>query len=421
MMESVLTAVVFAPGLMFLLLALCWLTGWMPPEKFVARMTCGVFSLMVAATAWLVVMMVSLGKWSVRVSMGEWFRAGEYYFPLAILADELSLPMLVLTTVLAGIVGGFSVRYLHREPGFFRFFLLLHLFVFGALMLFTAGSYDLLLFGWELVGVSSVLLIAFFDERPEPVRNAIRVFATYRIADLGLLVAIFVLHHDGTTLFSGMFPGDWPNQSMRLTSGGGMLAGFLLLMAASGKSAQGPFSGWLPRAMEGPTPSSSIFYGAISIHAGVFLLLRSEPIISSSFAVSMATVGLGLVTAFLATAAHRVASDAKTSIAYAAMAQVGVIFVEIGLGFPQFALLHLVGHAVVRTLQLLRAPSTLHDFHRIHAAAGGALAKTGEHYGLLPAGLRIRLYRFGLQQGFYDAWLDRLVILPVMRLSRFLR
>lgn len=420
MMETVLTAIVFAPGLIFLGLALCWLLGWVPPERLIARLTCGVFSLMVAATAWLVAMMASLGESSVRVSMGEWFRAGSYYFPLAILADELSLPMMVLTTVLAGIVGGFSVRYLHREPGFFRFFLLLHLFVFGALMLFAAGSYDLLLFGWELVGVSSVLLIAFFDERPEPVRNAIRVFATYRIADLGLLVAIFVLHHDGTTLFAGMFPGDWPEQSMRLSSGGGMLAGFLLLMAASGKSAQGPFSGWLPRAMEGPTPSSSIFYGAISIHAGAFLLLRSEPIISSSPAVSMATIGLGLATAFLGTAANRVASDAKTSIAYAAMAQVGVIFIEIGLGYPQLALLHLLGHAVVRTLQLLRAPSTLHDFHRLHAAGGGALMKTGEHYELLPVRMRLWLYRFGLQQGFYDAWLDRLVIQPVMRLSRFL-
>ena len=420
MMETVLTVIVIAPGAIFLGLALCWLLGWTPPERFVARLTGVVFSVMVAASGWLVAMMLSLGVSSVRVSMGEWFRSGSYYFPLALLADQLSIPMLVLTTILAGLVGGFSVRYLHRERGFFRFFMLLHLFVFGSLMLFMAGSYDLLLFGWELVGVSSVLLIAFFDERPEPVRNAIRVFATYRIADLGLLVAIFILHHDGTTLFGGMFPGEWPEQSMRLSGGAGVLAGFLLLMAASGKSAQGPFSGWLPRAMEGPTPSSSIFYGAISIHAGAFLLLRSEPIISSSPAVSMTAIALGLTTALMGTAAHRVASDAKTSLAYAAMAQVGVIFVEIGLGFPKLALLHMLGHAVVRTYQLLRAPSTLHDFHRLHAAAGGHLAKTGAHFDLMPERMRLWLYRFGLQQGFYDAWLDRLVIQPVMRLSRFL-
>ena len=88
------------------------------------------------------------------------------------------------------------------------------------------------------------------------------------------------------------------------------------------------------------------------------------------------------------------------------------------MGFPRFALLHIVGHAVVRTLQLLRAPSTLHDYHRMHAAAGGELGQTDTLLAVLPAGLRLWLYRFGLERGFYDAWLDRLVVLPVMRLAR---
>ncbi len=199
-----------------------------------------------------------------------------------------------------------------------------------------------------------------------------------------------------------------------------MLTGFLLLMAACGKSAQGPFAGWLPRAMEGPTPSSSIFYGALSIHAGAYLLLRSEPILRSSPEVSAAVVVVGLLTAFLGTAAQRASSDAKSSLAYSSMTQLGVIFAEIGLGLHWLALLHILGHAVVRTLQLLRAPSMLHDHHRMHAAAGGHLGQAVAGLNLLPRGARLWLYRFGLERGFYDAWLDRLVVQPVLRLSRYL-
>ena len=420
MMEILLMAIVAAPGVTCLALSLAWLAGWTPSERFVGRLTAAVFSLMAAGVIWLGWLMVASGTPSVRVSLGEWFRAGNYYFPLAMLADRLSMPMVAMTVALAGIAGSFSVRYVHRDQGFFRFFLLLHLFAFGALTAFTAGSFDVLIGGWELVGVTSVLLVAFFGERPEPARNAVRVFANYRIADVGLLLASFVLHHGGSTLFTPMLPGEWPDQTSRLAGPEVLLAGFLLLIAASGKSAQGPFAGWLPRAMEGPTPSSSIFYGAVSIHLGAYLLLRFEPVIQAEPAVAFATVAVGLLTALTATVANRVATDVKTSLAFASMTQLGIIFAEIGMGFPRFALLHIVGHAVVRTLQLLRAPSTLHDYHRMHAAAGGELGQTDMVLAALPAGLRLWLYRFGLERGFYDAWLDRLVVLPVMRLARVL-
>ncbi len=112
-----------------------------------------------------------------------------------LLADRLSLPFLAMTVVLSGLIGQFSATYLHRESGFFRFFLLLHLFAFGSLLAFAAGSFDLLIAGWELVGITSVLLIAFFDRRPAPVENGLRVFAVYRACDIGLLVGVFAMHH----------------------------------------------------------------------------------------------------------------------------------------------------------------------------------------------------------------------------------
>lgn len=419
-METLLMAIVAAPGVTFLALSLLWLAGGTPSERFVARCTAAAFSLMTAGLAWLTCLMFASGTLSVRVSLGDWFRAGDYQFPLALLADRLSLPMVAMTVILGAITGSFSVRYVHRDPGFFRFFLLLNLFAFGALVAFTAGSIDMLIGGWEIVGVTSVLLIAFFNERPEPARNAVRVFANYRIADIGLLLASFVLHYGGSTLFTPLLPGEWPDQTSRLSGPQVMLAGFLLLIAASGKSAQGPFAGWLPRAMEGPTPSSSIFYGAVSIHLGAYLLLRFEPVIQAEPAVAFATVAVGILTALMATAAYRVATDAKTSLAFASMTQLGIIFAEIGMGFPRLALLHIVGHAVVRTLQLLRAPSTLHDYHRMHAAAGGDLGPTDTILAAMPTGLRLWLYRFGLERGFFDATLDRLVVLPVMRIARLL-
>ena len=295
MMETLLLAIVAAPGVTFLALSLLWLAGWTPSERFAARSTAAAFLFTTAGAAWLACLMFTSGVHSVRVSLGDWFHAGDYHFPLAMLADGLSLPMVVMTAVLGAITASFSVRYIHRDPGFFRFFLLLNLFAFGALTAFTAGSIDLLIGGWELAGVTSVLLIAFFNERPEPARNAVRVFANYRIADVGLLVASFVLHLGGSTLFTPLLPGEWPDQTSRLSGPEVMVAGFLLLIAASGKSAQGPFAGWLPRAMEGPTPSSSIFYGAVSIHLGAYLLLRFEPIIQAEPAVAFATVAVGIL------------------------------------------------------------------------------------------------------------------------------
>lgn len=403
---------VFAPGVLFLLLAVAWLTGWTPREKFVTGLTRIVYSGMVVACAALAMGMVRDGSAVVRASMGNWFEAGEYAFPLALVADWLSLPMAALTVILGGIVTAFSARYLHRDRGFFRFFLLLHLFTFGALLAFTASSYDLMLGGWELVGITSVLLIAFFDERREPVRNSIRVFATYRLADLGLLLAIFGLHYTmHTAEFADLATG---HQTQATT------IGLLLMVAAAGKSAQFPFFGWLPRAMEGPTPSSAIFYGAISVHLGAYLLLRSMPILEASPWASGAVLLIGAQTALIATLIHRVSTDAKTSLAYAAMAQLGIVFVEIALGYPKLALAHMLGHAAVRTLQFLRAPSMLHDYHRVHAAAGGHLGKTGLHYErILPEGVRAWLYRAGLERGYYDALADRLLVGPVTRLARW--
>jgi NADH:ubiquinone oxidoreductase subunit 5 (subunit L)/multisubunit Na+/H+ antiporter MnhA subunit len=415
--ETLALLLVATPGAAFLVLSLLWLLGIQLSERLIAGLTRLLYLLLLGLAGALVWRMWSNGLTPVRVSVGEWFRVADYHFPLALRIDRLSLPLVGATVVLSGVVSAFSVRYLHRDPGFFRFFLLQYLFTFGALLVFTADSLDLLLGGWELVGITSVLLIGFFQYRPDPVRNALRVFGIYRIADLGLLLAVFFAHHGfHTASWDGLFP---TGAGHAFDGGTATLVAVLLVFAASGKSAQGPFCGWLVRAMEGPTPSSAVFYGAISVHAGAYLLLRIEPLLRASWVATVLVVFIGLTTALLGTLVHRTCADAKTSLAYASQTQLGLIFAEIGLGWTTFAVIHLVSHALLRTLQFLRSPSMLRDYHRVHAAAGGRIDPTGEHYeSLLPKPVQVVLYRAALGRGFYDAVLDRFIVRPFVVLAR---
>jgi NADH-quinone oxidoreductase subunit L len=407
-----LVFVVLAPGVVFGLLGLLWMVGYAPSERVISRITGVTFSLCIPALAVILWKVASPGGRPVIVTFGNWFAVHDYRFPLILMADRLSLPFLGLTIVLAGLIGQFSATYLHREPGFLRFFLLLHFFAFGSLLAFAAGSFDLLVAGWEMVGITSVLLIAFFQQRTPPVENALRVFAVYRACDIGLLVGVFAMHHwAGTSSFAAGLP---PLSGYRAS-----VVCLLLLLAAAGKAAQVPFSGWLPRAMEGPTPSSAIFYGAISIHAGAYLLLRVQPMLAQSAMASVIVVALGLATAIHGTMSGRASADAKTSLAYASLTQVGVVFVEIGIGWKSIALAHILGHATVRTLQFLRAPSMLHDYHMMHSAVGGDLSPTGKYLEeLFPARVQLWLYRWSLDRGHLDTILDRFVIQRLMRLSR---
>ncbi len=408
--QGALMFVVMAPGAAFSLLALLWLVGWVPSERVLSRITGLTFAACVFALAGLLWTFAATGASTITVTFGNWFAVHEYRFPLVLLADRLSLPLLAITVVLSGLIGQFSATYLHRESGFFRFFLLLHLFAFGSLLAFAAGSFDLLIGGWELVGITSVLLIAFFDRRPAPVENSLRVFAVYRACDIGLLLATFAFHKwAGSASFAGGMP--------RLAGAQPAVVCLLLLLAAAGKAAQIPFSGWLPRAMEGPTPSSAIFYGAISIHAGAYLLLRVQPLLAETRAASACVIAIGAATAVYGTISGRASADAKTSLAFASLAQVGVIFVEIGLGWKSVAVAHILGHALVRTLQFLRAPSMLHDYHHMHSAIGGEVSG-GHPEDLLPESVRVWLYRWALDRGHLDTVLDRWFVDPLLQLSR---
>jgi NADH-quinone oxidoreductase subunit L len=372
---------------------------------------------LLAALAILGIMLVD-GTRHEAIQLGQWVAIPHYHFAVKIVFDRLSVPMVILALVLCGTIGAFATRYMHREPGFNRFFVLFAVFVVGMVVTSLAGTIETLFAGWELVGLSSALLVAYFHEGPAPVRNGLRVWIVYRISDAALLLAAIVLHHlKGEGDFDQMLVGgSWPESRTVLTGGGALAVGLLLLVAAAGKSALLPFSGWLPRAMEGPTPSSAVFYGALSVHLGAFLLLRASPILETSVWLGAATVVIGLGTALYAYVVGKVQTDIKSVLSFASLVQVGLIVAEIGLGLRYVALVHLLGNACLRTLQFIRAPTLLHDYHLLENAIGEHLPRSegglGLALGLSKGSLRTWMYRFALERGYLDSWLNALVVVP---------
>ena len=190
-------------------------------------------------------------------------------------------------------------------------------------------------------------------------------------------------------------------------------------MAVAGKSALLPFSSWLPRAMEGPTPSSAVYYGSLSIHAGCFLLLRSAPLLEHAPAARLLAGVLGAATAIFAGITTRVQSDVKSSLAYAALTQVGIIVVEIAIGWYSIAFVHLAGHACFRLLQFLSAPNVLHDLHGMEDAIGDRPPSAGGYLQRVTSDrMRRLLFLIALERGFLDRILDHVVVEPFTRLAR---
>lgn len=379
-----------------------------PSERFIARLTTVVFALALAGS------LVTLGsvivgpRHTLGIHLGRWFELPGYAFELTLLIDRLTASFMVLTTAIIGLVSRFSQTYLHRERGYARYFLLVHLFATGMLLLVMAGSVDMMFAGWEFVGITSVLLIGFFDERNGPVQGGLRAFITYRVCDACLLMGVVLVHHYAHTarIDQALGAGQWPLGAAHLGQGPATIIAVLFTLGAIGKSAQFPVSGWLPRAMEGPTPSSALFYGAISVHAGVYLLLRTSPVFEAAPVARGLLVVVGTLSAIYATLCGRTQNDAKNGLAYATITQVGLLFIEVGLGLYVLAVVHMIGHACLRTFQYLKAPSALHESSVLHAAAGAHVV-TGAHLeSILPPRVQRWLYGLALARFHVDQVLD---------------
>jgi NADH:ubiquinone oxidoreductase subunit 5 (subunit L)/multisubunit Na+/H+ antiporter MnhA subunit len=415
--------VVSVPCGLVCVLSISSLLTWKLSESFISRMTQGTVLIGLIAAVTMLCTMLATGVRYVPIDLGNWVSIPEvhFHFHWKLIFDRLSVPFSILALVLCGVVGSFTRRYLHREEGYQRFFLLYSIFLAGILISALAGTIETLFFGWELVGLSSALLVAYFHQREHPVRNGQRVWSVYRLADASFLLGALLMHHLTNEGDFGSFVGQepWPNGTASVAPHQALQVGLLLLLAAAGKSALFPFSGWLPRAMEGPTPSSAVFYGALSVHLGAYLLLRVNPILEASWHLQVCVIGLGGISSLFGSIMSRVQSDVKSSLAYASLTQVGIIVMEIGFGFYYLALVHIMGHACLRTLQLLRAPTLMADYHALENAIGTRLPTANSMtLSWLPKSWTQWWYRFGYERGFMDTILDTWFVEPFVQLFR---
>ena len=337
-----------------------------------------------------------------QLRLGTWIASGRHRIDCSLTLDALSLSFAMLILLLGVAVLRFSGSYMHREPGFHRYFLVMILFI-GAMLILALGGNGLLTFaGWEIAGVCSFLLIGYTHERPVAVANASRAFLTNRVGDIGFLLGL---------LLAVLWIGDleWPKllhaaRKLQPIAATGLALCFLL--AAAVKSAQLPFTPWVTRAMEGPTPSSALFYGSVMIHAGAFLVLRLQPLFEHSVPAMFCLMAVGALTACYGVLTGLTQTDVKSSLIFATVAQIGLIFLACGLGWWTFATVHLFAHAVVRGFQFLSAPSLM---HRVAARPMRPVPAFLAH--------RPGLYHAALQRFWVEAATDRWIVAPVQRMA----
>ncbi len=412
-LQILLCTVVLSPFALAVVLGVSALLEISPSERRTARLIfVAIVSGLIAAVAVLVIMLAQ-GTRIISMDLGNWVVIPGYHFSIKFLFDRLSIPFAILSFILTGTIGAFGSRYMHREPGYNRFFALYAIFVLGMIVASLAGTIETLFAGWELVGLSSAMLVAFFQDRPAPASNGLWVWIVYRVSDASLLLASVVMHHLSGEGDFGQLLGTapWPDEHTSATFNQALMVGSLLLLAAAGKSALVPFSGWLPRAMEGPTPSSAVFYGALSVHLGAYLLLRVSPLLDVCLPLAVAVVIVGITTAVFAHAAGSVQTDIKSALSFASLSQVGIIVAEIGCGLRYIPLIHILGHACLRTLQFVRAPTLLQDYHTLENAIGDRLPR-----GKVPWARRkvqsanTLLYRVFLERGYLDTFLKNQIV-----------
>lgn len=290
-----------------------------------------------------------------HVMLFPWLHSGEYHAFVSFTLDKLSLSFGVVIATITLLVTRFSVNYLHREIGFQRFFIVLSLFSCAMLLIVLSGSALLGFIGWEMAGISSYMLIAYAWHRETAAEGATRAFVTNRFGDTGYLFGMFVA-------FVWLKSTEWDVLLQRHAEMPGLVIGIMamgFMLAALVKSAQFPFTAWITRALEGPTPSSAVFYGSVMVHVGIYLLLRIEPLLVQAPALQYLLILVGAMTVLYGWLGALVQTDIKSSLMFSTQQQTGLMLVEIGLGWTTFAAVHMVLHAIWRAYQFLHSPSFL--------------------------------------------------------------
>lgn len=407
MIEPLFLASLFAPFFLMLVLGLTFFLRIPVYEKWLS-LTIKYFSLGMVAIGtalWILAWLNSPSE--LLLNYGHWIKVDDYVFELPFIVDLLGATYSLLTSCLIGIIFRFSRNYLHREEGYFRFTFLLTVLWLGLNIVSFARSLDLLFVGWELTGTTSVLLISYFYTQVQPVKHALKAIVSYRICDTGILAAAAWSHHYLHSTDFVALPRLLDNHH-----GGGALIfiGVFVIFASLAKAGQLPMSSWLPTAMEGPTPSSAIFYGALSVHLGPFLLIRFHDYLDNFPSLLIAIGVIGGLSAIWATLVGRTRSDAKTMLGFATITQVGLMWIEIALGYTNFAMFHMVAHASLRTWQFLRSSSLITDFFENPTVKQDvSIRRDLSFLHILPVGIQRKIYVHALHSFHLDFFTTRFI------------
>jgi NADH-quinone oxidoreductase subunit L len=295
---------------------------------------------------------------AVVVPLWEYLAVAGIDLSLGFHLDQLSLLMMLVVTGVGTLIHVYSIGYMHADAGFARYFGYLNLFVAAMLVLVMADSFVFMFVGWEGVGVCSYLLIAFWFKQGRNVDAARKAYIVNRVGDAGFLLAMFLMVRTFGTLDIAAV--NAAAGTFAFGAGALTVIGLLLLVAATGKSAQLPLQVWLPDAMAGPTPVSALIHAATMVTAGVYLIARASPIFSMSPEASAAVAWVGALTAIIAAFAALAQTDIKRILAYSTISQLGFMFVAVGVGAYAVGIFHLLTHAFFKALLFLAAGSVIH-------------------------------------------------------------
>ncbi|MCX7671221.1 MAG: NADH-quinone oxidoreductase subunit L, partial [Anaerolineae bacterium] len=344
------------PALGTLIIALCGrrlskgLISWLAPGMVL-------LSFAVAVSQFVALLGLPAGERHHEIVLWQWMTAGSFTVDLALLIDQLSVTMALVVTGVGFIIHVYSVGYMHDDPRYGRFFAYLNFFILMMLTLVLANNYLLMYVGWEGVGLASYLLIGFWFEKPSAADAGKKAFIVNRIGDFGLALAImFIWSTVGTLRFADVFA----NAESLASAGVITTVTMLLLLAATGKSAQLPLYVWLPDAMEGPTPVSALIHAATMVTAGVYMTARSAALFNLAPTSALWVAGIGAATALFAATIALAQTDLKRILAYSTISQLGYMFLAVGVGAYASGIFHLATHAFFKALLFLAAGSVMH-------------------------------------------------------------
>ena len=285
-----------------------------------------------------------------------WVAAGRFTVAWGFLVDPLTGIMLLVVGIIGMLVHYYSIGYMKDDPGYYRFFAYLNLFMFAMFVLILANNYLLLFLGWEGVGLCSYLLISFWFRKKTASQAGKKAFLVNRVGDFGFTLGMFLIFvTTGTLQFTGVF-----SAAEMIGSGTLLWICLLLFTGAVGKSAQFPLHVWLPDAMEGPTPVSALIHAATMVNAGVYMVARSYPLFSHSDVAMLVVMIVGTFTAIYAAYIAITQNDIKRVIAYSTVSSLGFMFMALGAGAWAAGIFYLFVHGFFKGLLFLCSGSVIH-------------------------------------------------------------